>query len=937
MEFREIIGNTTATPNPRPDWAQTDSTKADFIKNKPNIGTSISCGFAISAQAPELDENDQPTGKGIYTISTVQFNGTEREGILKDTETAINELIQVLSQTDASGNPITLKYSIYLPGSTSNNYTHGIYNLSKIEGVFYDSETDTGIIMVSDYQTKHVLDSEGDNVAENIRTNYLTVVGYPELGNIEVGFDAIAIGKEAWAHERGAIALGAYTRALGMHSVAEGYNTFSTGARAHAEGSKTEASFTAAHAEGQETKATKQAAHAEGYASRATGPYSHTEGALTKAQDQGAHAEGYDTLASKAWSHAEGDRTQAIAESAHSEGRQTVAKALASHAEGRGTVATVEAQHVEGKYNIEDTEKKYAHIVGNGKENAPSNAHTLDWSGNAWYAGDIVANETSLQETATVAEEAKSIASEAQEIANGAQTTAGEAKTAANKAQTTADSAKSTANEKPGKKYYVTNEDGSQTYKGDVMNAGGGNRATGTLSFAAGYHSYADRDFAMALGAENSVSGYAGAAIGLGHIVNKDYVVAVGRYSDPDDIAAKNAIFVVGKGGSNSTRSNAMVITKDGKGYVNNKEILTSGMPNVVIGSNYESVNDAIFTVGNGNSESEPSNAFAVKKDGTGYLGDKKILVEGDILDNYSKGLAYTLNEDGESYSVTGLGTCTNTNLIIPASYEGKPVTSIGNEAFKNCKSLTSATIPRSVTSIGDNAFRYCNSLTNVDIPDSVTSIGENAFDTCKSLMSITIPNSVTSMGWYVFSACKSLTSVVIPDSMTSIVRGAFAGCDNLISVTIPRSVTSIGPYAFNNCKGLMNVDIPDSVTSIEDSAFMLCKSLTSVEIPDSVTSIGSSAFFDCESLTIYCEATEQPADWDSKWNSSNRPVVWNYIMDFDGANEAIDEINTKLSGDLTPTSITTNTITIGNTAFTEGQLIKILNFIETVEIGGNA
>ena len=58
-------------------------------------------------------------------------------------------------------------------------------------------------------------------------------------------------------------------------------------------------------------------------------------------------------------------------------------------AEGIGTVATAKGQHVQGKYNIEDIEKKYAHIVGNGEENIPSNAHTLDWDGNAWFAGDI--------------------------------------------------------------------------------------------------------------------------------------------------------------------------------------------------------------------------------------------------------------------------------------------------------------------------------------------------------------------------------------------------------------------------------------------------------------------------------------------------------------------------------------------------------------------
>ena len=68
---------------------------------------------------------------------------------------------------------------------------------------------------------------------------------------------------------------------------------------------------------------------------------------------------------------------------------------------------------------------------------------------------------------------------------------------------------------------------------------------------------------------------------------------------------------------------------------------------------------------------------------------------------------------------------------------------------------------------------------------------------------------------------------------------------------------------------------IPDSVTEIGNSAFSYCSGLTSVTIPDSVTSIGYAAFDGCSGLTIYCEATSKPRGWDSNWNVSNCPVVW--------------------------------------------------------------
>ena len=176
-------------------------------------------------------------------------------------------------------------------------------------------------------------------------------------------------------------------------------------------------------------------------------------------------------------------------------------------------------------------------------------------------------------------------------------------------------------------------------------------------------------------------------------------------------------------------------------------------------------------------------------------------------------------------------------------------VTSIGDGVFFWCQSLQSITIPNSVTSIGDEAFRNCESLQSVTIPNSVTSIGDEAFSRCKSLQSITIPNSVTKIGDYAFDQCKSLQNVTIPNSVTNIGDGAFHDCESLQSVTIPNSVTNIGDGAFNSCKSLQSVTIPNSVTSIGDGAFFLCYSLQSVTIPNSVTSIGDHVFYSCNSL----------------------------------------------------------------------------------------
>ena len=101
------------------------------------------------------------------------------------------------------------------------------------------------------------------------------------------------------------------------------------------------------------------------------------------------HAEGLETNAIGDYSHAEGSNTTANGNYSHAEGESTYANGDGSHAEGYCTSAKGEAQHVQGKFNIYDNDNKYAHIVGNGDWSARSNAHTLDWSGNAWFQGNV--------------------------------------------------------------------------------------------------------------------------------------------------------------------------------------------------------------------------------------------------------------------------------------------------------------------------------------------------------------------------------------------------------------------------------------------------------------------------------------------------------------------------------------------------------------------
>ena len=233
----------------------------------------------------------------------------------------------------------------------------------------------------------------------------------------------------------------------------------------------------------------------------------------------------------------------------------------------------------------------------------------------------------------------------------------------------------------------------------------------------------------------------------------------------------------------------------------------------------------------------------------------------------YSKGLIYYLNDDGESYSVCGIGSCKDDDIVIPSEYKGKPVTIIESYAFAYCSSITSVKIPDSVTNIEQSAFYRCTSLESVTIPDSVTNIEDFAFSECTSLKSIVVDKDnqyYKSMDGNLYTRDgKILTQYAIGKKETS-----FA---------IPNSVTSIAGSAFSDCKYLTSIEIPNSVTTIGYFSFADCPSLTSVVIPNSVTTIKFDAFRGCTLLTIYCEATSEPRGWDYDWNSSNCPVVWGY------------------------------------------------------------
>lgn len=222
--------------------------------------------------------------------------------------------------------------------------------------------------------------------------------------------------------------------------------------------------------------------------------------------------------------------------------------------------------------------------------------------------------------------------------------------------------------------------------------------------------------------------------------------------------------------------------------------------------------------------------------------------VEGPSYDGYtsdqsagSVGLAYVINADGATCTIAHIGTCTDNEIVVPSTVDGKKVVSIGFSAFYNCTGLTSITIPSSVVQVGNEAFSGCTGLKTVTFAEDsqLVAIGYAAFYNCTGLMSIVIPDNVTNIGPAAFLNATKLESITVPDSV-KVGAAAFVGTKyyddesnwengvlyigkHLIAAkqtisgayTVKEGTLTIGAGAFGGCALLESITMPDSLINI--------------------------------------------------------------------------------------------------------------------------
>ena len=174
-----------------------------------------------------------------------------------------------------------------------------------------------------------------------------------------------------------------------------------------------------------------------------------------------------------------------------------------------------------------------------------------------------------------------------------------------------------------------------------------------------------------------------------------------------------------------------------------------------------------------------------------------------------SVGLSYKLNRDGNGFTVTGLGRCTDVDVTIPSTYSGKPITAIDQTAFSGYTHIKSITLSSAIKEIAPMSFSGCSSLEKIVLPDGLECVSYRAFDGCNKLQyheyadGLYLGNEKNPCLVFVRPRSIAITSFELSLDTKVVAGGAFKDCAALTSLTLPSELRSLGEYTFADCEEL--------------------------------------------------------------------------------------------------------------------------------------
>lgn len=199
-------------------------------------------------------------------------------------------------------------------------------------------------------------------------------------------------------------------------------------------------------------------------------------------------------------------------------------------------------------------------------------------------------------------------------------------------------------------------------------------------------------------------------------------------------------------------------------------------------------------------------------------------------------------DESMEYYASDGMIQKTLTKVTL-----GKDITYLQENAFKDCYNLNTINLDNitvidnyalsntsiekldltKVTTIGYNAFENCKKLISVSLPKTLSSVPDECFSGCTLLQAVTLNEGITDLGYQAFNNCKSLHTVNIPSTLNSLETSVFYNCENLESISFKNTtITSLTYELFGNCINLVNIELPDTLTTIDTYTFDGCDKL---------------------------------------------------------------------------------------------------------------